>query len=138
MAAMRLALRSKVATLALLPAHGDHTEAAGERAARQLLDGGQLPTDVAAFNDQSAIGVLAALTRAGVAVPGAVSVAGYDDALSRLSCFSLITVSQTAEAQARHAATAAVERLDEGRTAAREAVLPPRLVVRGSTTVRSA
>ncbi|MEV0476713.1 substrate-binding domain-containing protein, partial [Streptomyces prunicolor] len=62
------------------------------------------------------------------------SVAGYDDdALSRLSCFSLTTVSQTAEAQARHAVTAAVERLDEGRTAAREVVLPPRLVVRGST-----
>lgn len=92
-----------------------------------------------AFNDQSAIGVLAALTRAGVAVPGAVSVAGYDDdALSRLSCFSLTTVSQTAEAQARHAVTAAVERLDEGRTTAREVVLPPRLVVRGSTTVKSA
>ncbi|MEW1830067.1 LacI family DNA-binding transcriptional regulator [Streptomyces sp. NPDC088196] len=119
--------------------HGDHTEAAGERAARQLLDGGQLPTAVVAFNDQSAIGVLAALTRAGVAVPGAVSVAGYDDdALSRLSCFSLTTVSQTAEAQARHAVTAAVERLDEGRTAAREVVLPPRLVVRGSTTATSA
>ena len=48
---------------------------------------------VVAFNDQSAIGVLAALTRAGVSVPGEVSVAGYDDdTLARLSCFDLTTV----------------------------------------------
>ncbi|WP_374103254.1 substrate-binding domain-containing protein [Streptomyces sp. MK37H] len=60
---------------------------------------------------------------AGVAVPDEVSVAGYDDdALSRLSCFSLTTVSQGAEEQARRAVAAAVERLDEGRTTPREVV----------------
>ncbi|MGX1915466.1 LacI family DNA-binding transcriptional regulator [Streptomyces phaeochromogenes] len=114
--------------------HGDHTEAAGERAARKLLDGEALPTAVVTYNDQSAIGVLAALARAGVAVPGQVSVAGYDDdTLSRLSCFNLTTVSQNAEEQARHAVAAAVERLDHGRTEPREVVLPPHLVVRGTT-----
>ncbi|MFF4520119.1 LacI family DNA-binding transcriptional regulator [Streptomyces bluensis] len=114
--------------------HGDHTEEAGERAAGQLLSGTGLPTAVVAFNDQCAIGVLTALGRAGVPVPGAVSVAGYDDdALSRLSCFNLTTVSQSAEEQAHHAVTAALERLDEGRTESREIVLPPQLVVRGTT-----
>ncbi|MDO0934973.1 LacI family DNA-binding transcriptional regulator [Streptomyces sp. DG2A-72] len=114
--------------------HGDNTEAAGERAARHLLDSGDLPTAVVAFNDQCAIGVLTALSRAGVAVPGEVSVAGYDDdTLSRLSCFNLTTVSQNAREQARHAVAAAVERLDQDRTEPREVVLPPRLVVRGST-----
>ncbi|MEU9955404.1 LacI family DNA-binding transcriptional regulator [Streptomyces sp. NPDC050982] len=114
--------------------HGDHTEAAGERAARKLLDAGALPTAVVTYNDQSAIGVLAALARAGVAVPGEVSVAGYDDdTLSRLSCFNLTTVSQNAEEQARHAVAAAVERLDHGRTEPREVVLPPQLVIRGTT-----
>ncbi|MGP3990128.1 LacI family DNA-binding transcriptional regulator [Streptomyces sp. 3N207] len=113
---------------------GDHTEAAGQRAGRRLLADKDLPTAVVAFNDQCAIGVLAELTRAGVAVPGEVSVAGYDDdTLSRLSCFDLTTVSQTAEEQAQHAVTAAVERLDQGRTEAKEIVLAPRLVVRGST-----
>ncbi|MDQ0947310.1 DNA-binding LacI/PurR family transcriptional regulator [Streptomyces phaeochromogenes] len=113
---------------------GDHTEAAGERAARKLLDGDALPTAVVTYNDQSAIGVLAALARAGVAVPGQVSVAGYDDdTLSRLSCFNLTTVSQNAEEQARHAVAAAVERLDHGRTEPREVVLPPHLVIRGTT-----
>ncbi|MCT9075775.1 LacI family DNA-binding transcriptional regulator [Streptomyces fulvoviolaceus] len=114
--------------------HGDHTEEAGERAARQLLDSGRLPTAVVAFNDQSAIGVLTALARAGVAVPGEVSVVGYDDdTLSRLSCFNLTTVSQGAREQARHAVTAAVERLDQGRIEPREVVLAPHLVVRGTT-----
>ncbi|MFE2186593.1 radical SAM protein [Streptomyces sp. NPDC059455] len=81
------------------------------------------------MRDQCAIGVLAAPSRAGVAVADEVSVAGYDDdALSRLSCFSLTTVSQGAEEQARR-----VERLDEGRTTPREVALPPRLVMRGST-----
>ncbi|MFJ9585300.1 LacI family DNA-binding transcriptional regulator [Streptomyces acidicola] len=125
--------------------HGDHTEEAGERATGQLLSGTQratgqllsgtqLPTAVVAFNDQCAIGVLTALGRAGVPVPGAVSVAGYDDdALSRLSCFNLTTVSQSAEEQAHHTVTAALERLDEGRTEPREIVLAPRLVLRGTT-----
>ncbi|MGI5460933.1 LacI family DNA-binding transcriptional regulator [Streptomyces sp. CA-249302] len=115
--------------------HGDHTEAAGERAARKFLDGGTLPTAVVTFNDQSAIGVLAELTRAGVAVPGAVSVAGYDDdTLSRLSCFDLTTVSQNAEEQARQAVAIAVERLDEGRAEPREVILAPHLVIRGTTS----
>ncbi|MEW2401710.1 substrate-binding domain-containing protein [Streptomyces sp. NPDC046862] len=114
--------------------HGDNTEDAGERAARQLLGGTELPSAVVAFNDQCAIGVLTALGRAGDLVPGAVSVAGYDDdALSRLSCFNLTTVSRSAEEQARHAVTAALERLDEGRTEPREIVLPLQLVVRGTT-----
>lgn len=112
---------------------GDNTEEAGERAARRLLDSGDLPTAVVAYNDQCAIGVLTALQRAGVAVPGQVSVAGYDDdRLSRLSCFNLTTVSQEAREQARYAVAAAVERLDEGRTEPREVVLTPQLVVRGT------
>lgn len=114
--------------------HGDNTEEAGELATHRLLSGTELPTAVIAFNDQCAIGVLTALGRAGVSVPGTVSVAGYDDdTLSRLGCFSLTTVSQSAAEQARHAVTAALERLDEGRTEPREIVLPPQLVVRGST-----
>ncbi|WP_405737462.1 LacI family transcriptional regulator [Streptomyces sp. NBC_01537] len=114
--------------------HGDGTETGGEQAARRFLDGGGLPTAVVAFNDQSAIGLLAAFGRAGVDVPGAVSVAGYDDhALSRLACFDLTTVSQNAEEQARQAVTAAVERLDHGRAGSREIVLAPSLIVRGST-----
>jgi DNA-binding LacI/PurR family transcriptional regulator len=113
---------------------GDHTEAAGTRAARALLGDGRLPSAVVASNDACALGFLDALTRAGVEVPGAVSLVGYDDsALSRLAHVNLTTVSQEARRQAEHAMAAAVERLDEGRTARREVVLTPHLVVRGTT-----
>ncbi|MFI1484098.1 LacI family DNA-binding transcriptional regulator [Streptomyces sp. NPDC020747] len=113
---------------------GDGTEKGGEEAARHFLDSGDLPTAVVAYNDQSAIGLLAAFGRAGVDVPGTMSIAGYDDdALSRLACFDLTTVSQNAEEQARQAVAAAVERLDHGRAAPREIVLAPCLIERGST-----
>ena len=113
---------------------GEITEEAGEKAGRHILDSGDHPTAVVAYNDRSAIGLLTAFRRAGVDVPGTVSVAGYDDdALSRLACFNLTTVSQNAEEQARQAVTAAVERLDHGRTTPQEIVLAPRLVVRGTT-----
>lgn len=113
---------------------GDPTEEAGQRVARQLLDDGDLPTAVVAYNDRCAIRLLDTFGRAGIAVPGGVSVVGYDDdALSRLACFNLTTVSQNAEEQAQHAVTAAVERLDQGRTAPREIVLAARLVERGTT-----
>jgi DNA-binding LacI/PurR family transcriptional regulator len=59
---------------------------------------------------------------------------GYDDStLSRLAHVNLTTVSQDAGRQAEHAVAAAVERLDHGRTARREVVLTPHLVVRGTT-----
>jgi DNA-binding LacI/PurR family transcriptional regulator len=114
---------------------GDHTEAAGARAARLLLDEGRpLPSGVVAFNDHCAVGLLDALTRAGVEVPGEVSVVGYDDSgLSRLAHVNLTTVNQDARRQAEHAVAAAVERLDGGRTTPREVVLAPHLVVRGTT-----
>jgi DNA-binding LacI/PurR family transcriptional regulator len=115
---------------------GDHTEAAGTRAARALLDGGEvgLPTAVLAYNDQSALGLLDELSRAGMEVPGQLSVAGYDDSsLARLAHVNLTTVSQDARGQAEHAVAAAVERLDGGRGRPREVVLAPRLVVRGTT-----
>jgi DNA-binding LacI/PurR family transcriptional regulator len=113
---------------------GAFTEDAGAAAARTLLGAQQLPTAVVAANDRAAIGLLDTLARAGVDVPGAVSVAGYDDSmLSRLSYVDLTTVSQEPEQHARNAVTAAVERLDRGRTESREVVIAPRLVVRGST-----
>jgi len=113
---------------------GDHSEAAGPRAARVLLDDGELPTAVVAFNDASAVGLLDALLRAGVDVPGVVSVVGYDDSpLSRLAHVNLSTVSQSTRLLTEHAIAAVVERLDGARTTHREVVLPPRLVVRGTT-----
>jgi DNA-binding LacI/PurR family transcriptional regulator len=110
---------------------GDHSEESGLRAAAALLRQGQLPTAVLAFNDRCAVGLLDALNRAGVDVPGSVSIVGYDDSpLARLAHVQLTTVSQDTQQQAEHAVAAAIERLDDGRSVAREVVLLPRLVVR--------
>ena len=112
---------------------GDHTEEAGTRAARSMLAAGDLPTAVMASNDRCALGVLDSLNRAGVQVPGSVSLVGYDDsALARLAHIDLTTVSQNAREQAAQAVAAVVERLDSGRATHREVVLSPRLVVRST------
>jgi DNA-binding LacI/PurR family transcriptional regulator len=110
---------------------GDHTEESGLRAATTLLGQTEFPTAVVAFNDRCAVGLLDALNRAGVEVPGSLSIVGYDDSpLARLAHINLTTVSQNTQQQAEHAVAAAVERLDEGRSLPREVVLTPRLVVR--------
>jgi DNA-binding LacI/PurR family transcriptional regulator len=119
-------------SLRVLP--GNHTEEAGIRAAAALTGPAPAPTAVVTFNDRVAVGLLDALSRAGVAVPGDISVVGYDDSpLSRLAHVGLTTVSQNSRALTEHAVTAIVERLDAGRTTHREVVLPPHLVVRTTT-----
>ncbi|GAQ65233.1 LacI family DNA-binding transcriptional regulator [Streptomyces scabiei] len=131
----RSAMRRNTLDAHIRVLHGGGTELAGEQAARHLLESGDLPTAVVAYNDQCAIGMLTAFRRAGVDVPGKISVAGYDDdTLSRLASFDLTTVSQNAEEQARQAVTAAVERLDHGRTTPREIILNPSLIARATTS----
>ena len=122
------------AGLAALVLPGDHTEEGGVRAGRRLAAGGDLPTAVVASNDRLAVGLMDAFVRAGVDVPGRVSVVGYDDStLAHLAHIDLTSVNQDAPAQAREAVLAAVSRLDDGRTLPSELVLVPHLVVRGST-----
>lgn len=117
---------------------GEHTEESGIESGRLFLaerDRGQdLPTAVLAGNDRCAWGLLMALTRAGVDVPRDVSVVGYDDShLSHLMPIGLTTVRQDAALMAEHAVRFAVERLENPELEAREAVLDPKLVVRGTS-----
>lgn len=113
---------------------GGTGEADGWRVADQLLRLDQLPTAVTTFNDHCAMGVIDRLARAGIAVPDAVSVTGYDNApIAQFAAVNLTTVSQEAATQAQWAVRAAVERLEGVRLDTQESVLPPRLIVRGST-----
>ncbi|ORA31430.1 LacI family DNA-binding transcriptional regulator [Mycobacterium aquaticum] len=113
---------------------GDFTESSGIAAAHTLLDRTVRPTAVVAANDQSAIGLLDQLMRAGVAVPGDIAVAGYDDSvLAQLAHIDMTTVSQEPRQQAESAVKAIVGRLDNGRTERLDVVLEPRLVVRRTT-----
>lgn len=114
---------------------GDHTEDAGARAAALLLGGRErLPTAVFASNDRSAVGFLDTAWRAGLDVPGDLSVAGFDDSnLAQLSHIDLTTVRQDPLRQAELAVRTVVERLEDPGLAPRELVLQPKLMVRGST-----
>lgn len=113
---------------------GGPGEEDGARAARRLLAGERFPTAIAAFNDRCAVGVLDVLSRAGIPVPGDVSLVGYDDSrLARLSSVDLTTVAQDAERITTLAVGRAVDRLDGATVRAREQVVPPRLAVRTST-----
>jgi DNA-binding LacI/PurR family transcriptional regulator len=104
----------------------------GTAAARQLL--ADPPTAVAAFNDRSAVGVLDTLRRAGLEVPGDVSVVGYDDSsVARLRHVDLTTVAQDATRLAELAVQRAVDRIEGRPVYHREIVVPPHLVVRGTT-----
>jgi len=113
---------------------GAHDEQAGIDAGQQLLAEDRLPTAVLAGNDWAAMGLLHALGRAGVDVPGQLSVVGYDDShLSHLSRIDLTTVRQDADRLAEHAVRLVVGRLEDPTLPVRTTVLEPKLVVRGTT-----
>jgi DNA-binding LacI/PurR family transcriptional regulator len=114
---------------------GGRTEGSGSGAARALLDAGPIPTAVLTFNDRCAMGLIDTLVRAGVDIPGRISVVGYDDSpIARLAHIDLTTVSQNTEELTEHAVTALIERLEDRRAEDREVVVPPRLVIRGTTS----
>jgi DNA-binding LacI/PurR family transcriptional regulator len=89
---------------------------------------------VLAFNDQCAAGVLDVLLRAGVGVPGQVSVIGFDDSrLARLTHINLTTVGQDIPRLADLAVVRALARLEGQDGPGTETVVAPRLIVRGTT-----
>lgn len=114
---------------------GAHDEQAGIAAGKLLLGEDTLPTAVLAGNDRCAVGLMDTLVRGHVAVPGEVSIVGYDDsAFAALSRIDLTTVRQDADGLARYAVECAIRRLENADAEPGERVLDPTLVVRGSTT----
>jgi DNA-binding LacI/PurR family transcriptional regulator len=113
---------------------GDHVEEAGVRAARTLLaEPERRHTAVLAGNDRCAVGLLDTLRRAGVEVPGEISIIGYDDSrLARLPYIDLTSVQQDAQAMARLAVETVGARLQHGGSV-QEILLDPRLIVRSTT-----
>ncbi|HEX5622090.1 MAG TPA: LacI family DNA-binding transcriptional regulator [Solirubrobacteraceae bacterium] len=102
---------------------------AGDAAAAMLLEAGELPDAVLAVNDEVAIGLLTGLRRAGVGVPGRLSVAGIDDTRpARL--VDLTSVSLPLHELGERAARVILEGADG------DVVLPHRLVARGTTAAR--
>lgn len=74
--------RARLAQDNLVPcavAHGDWSAASGYEKGHQLLAGSAIPDAILVANDQMALGVMRACAEKGIAVPGQLSVVGFDD-----------------------------------------------------------
>ncbi|MEV6038032.1 LacI family DNA-binding transcriptional regulator [Nonomuraea sp. NPDC052116] len=118
------------------PLAGDWSPRAGYEAGKSLaaMEG---VTAVFAGNDQMALGVLRALSEAGVRVPDQISVVGFDD-IPESEFFSppLTTVRQDFDVVGRHCIEVLLRQIDAGPTAYERLVVPPSFVVRSSTSQR--
>jgi len=112
---------------------GDFTEEAGVNAAGELLRLPDLPTAIFAANDMVAAGLLGGFDRAGVAVPGDVSIVGYDNiSIAHLAHVSLTTVDQPRTEMGRLALELLLDRIDNRRPNEIR-LIEPTLVVRSTT-----
>jgi len=113
--------------------HGDFTTAGGRRVAERIIAAGQVPRALVCANDQTAIGVMAALQQAGLNVPGDVAVTGFDGIrLGRHLHPSLTTVVQPMAALGDTAVTMLKDRINGAPLPRRTVELPVRLELRGS------
>jgi DNA-binding LacI/PurR family transcriptional regulator len=112
---------------------GDFTEEAGMNAAAELLRRRELPTAIFAANDLVAAGLLGGFDRAGVDVPGDISIVGYDNiSIAHLAHVSLTTVHQPRGEMGRLALELLLDRIDNRRPN-EVRLIEPSLVVRSTT-----
>jgi DNA-binding LacI/PurR family transcriptional regulator len=120
--------------VAVEPQNGDWSAASGFELGRRLIAEGGF-TAVFAGNDQMAIGLMHALTEAGLAVPAQVSVVGFDDVPEAAHfCPPLTTMHQDFAQLGRDAMEVVLAIL--GDREPMPSVRIPQLVVRASTAAR--
>ena len=115
---------------------GDHTMEGGIAAAEKLLTGGLPPTAVICSNDMTAIGVLHKAYRAGLHVPGDLSIIGFDNIhITQMTTPPLTTIQMSCFELARAAVTALRAHVEGSPEPQREYPIETKLVVRESTGV---
>ena len=108
---------------------GGHGPEVGRVAGAKLLDRAERPTAILALSDLLALGVLDAAAERGIAVPGELSVAGFDD----IPTAATVTPALTTIRQPHHRKGAEAVRLLLADDPAQNVLLPTELVVRAST-----
>ena len=117
-----------------LIAPGDFSMDSGLRAIGYFRARGGKFSAVFCSNDEMAIGAMRALAEQGLAVPGDVSVVGFDDIrFARFASPPLTTIAQPKNELGREAMRMLIELLDDPATPVLKRVLSADLVVRGST-----
>lgn len=125
-------LRLQPAMLAECP----YTIRAAREAFHRLMDGkaeAERPTALICGNDVIAVGALLEARRLEIAVPGALSITGFDNlAVAAEMDPDITTVHVPADQMGRGAASALIEAIGAG-TAVKSSLIPTRLLVRGTT-----
>ncbi|MHA5048924.1 LacI family DNA-binding transcriptional regulator [Streptomyces sp. SD15] len=111
-----------------------YTQQGGYDGVKELLARPRRPTAVFAGADIVAMGVLEALTEAGLSVPGDMSVAGYDNTtFASFGPISLTSVDQAGHEIGENAARLLLERIADRQKAPVQVKLSPTLVPRRTT-----
>lgn len=110
------------------------TEEGGHTAALELLSDDVHPTALICANDRCALGVVETLIRAGIKVPGDISVVGFDDSsVARLPFLDLTSVRPDPLRMAALAIEAVEQRVEEPDGPVGRHRVPGSLVIRSST-----
>jgi DNA-binding LacI/PurR family transcriptional regulator len=129
--AMAMRARGLGSEIRIIP--GGQSQLDGQRAARVLIDG-DLPTAIAAYNDDTAVGAMGLLAQHGIDVPRQLSIVGWDDSeAAALSPVGLTSVAQQPAEMSRLAVERIVARIEQRRVEGHQIVLEPELIVRSST-----
>ncbi|MET7641003.1 LacI family DNA-binding transcriptional regulator [Streptomyces sp. NPDC005438] len=116
----------------------DHED--GAQAMARLLDSGQRPDAVFAYNDRIAIGAMRVMFERGLRIPEDIAVVGFDDVTeSRYGAVTLTTIAPDKQAIARLAVESVIERLkqqgESGGSAVRRELEPGFELVRRESTL---
>lgn len=119
----------------MIAAAEEMTEHSGAAACLELMKSPDRPTAIFAANDMMAIGALTAADSLGLPVPQKVSIVGYDNtSIASIGRIALTTIDNVSYEIGRRGAERLKLRMQGGTAAPVTEILPPRLVLRHSTS----